>query len=98
MPLAPNMVRLDTHAGGALFVGQAAGQTMKRAVELTLQNGYTHFRLEQASMAQGEQLAGVFQLLELDRHIRPASATVRSRRDKPAGSRPGFVVARQTWQ
>jgi hypothetical protein len=60
MQLAPNMVRLDTHAGGALFVGQATGQTMKRAAELTLQNGFTHFRLEQASMAQGEQLAGVY--------------------------------------
>jgi hypothetical protein len=60
MPLAPNMVRLDTHAGGALFVGQAPKVTMKRAAELTLQNGYTPFRLEQASMSQGEQLAGVY--------------------------------------
>jgi hypothetical protein len=58
MPLAPNMVRLDTHAAGALFVGQATGQTMRRAAELTLQNGYTHFRLEQAQMSQGSQFAG----------------------------------------
>jgi hypothetical protein len=59
MPLAPNMVRLDTHAAGALFVGQATGQTMRRAAELTLQNGYTHFRLEQAQMSQGSQFAGM---------------------------------------
>src|SRR5208282_4870918 len=60
MPLAPNIVRLDTHASGALFAGQATGQTMRRAAELTLQNGYTHFRLEQAQMSQGSQFAGVY--------------------------------------
>jgi hypothetical protein len=60
MPLAPNMVRLDTHASGALFAGSATSQTMKRAAELTLQNGYTHFRLENAEMSQGSQLAGVY--------------------------------------
>jgi hypothetical protein len=60
VPLAPNVVRLDTHATGALFVGQASGQTLKRAAELTLQNGYTHFRLESPETAQGERLAGVY--------------------------------------
>ena len=60
MPLAPNVVQLDTHASGALFTGQATTQTMKRAAELTLQNGYTHFRLENAQMSQGSQLAAVY--------------------------------------
>ena len=60
LPLAPNVVQLDTHASGALFAGQATTQTMKRAAELTLQNGYTHFRLENARMSQGSQLAGVY--------------------------------------
>jgi hypothetical protein len=60
MPLAPNIVRLDTHASGVLFAGQATGQTMRRAAELTLQNGYTHFRLEQAQMSQGSQVGGVY--------------------------------------
>ncbi|HZS71058.1 MAG TPA: hypothetical protein VFA13_04425 [Candidatus Acidoferrum sp.] len=60
MPLAPNVVRLDTHASGLLFAGQAAPQTLHRAAELTLQNGYTHFRLEQANVAQGSQLSGVY--------------------------------------
>jgi hypothetical protein len=60
MPLAPNIVRLDTHASGALFTGQTASQTMRRAAELTLQNGYTHFRLEQAQMSQGSQFGGVY--------------------------------------
>jgi hypothetical protein len=60
MPLAPNEVRLDTHAAGALFTRQATSVTMRRAAELTLQNGYSYFRLEQASVSQGTQLAGVY--------------------------------------
>ncbi|WP_353644244.1 hypothetical protein [Mesorhizobium sp. WSM2239] len=59
MPLAPNIVRLDTQASGLLFVGSAPAITMKRAAETTLARGYTHFRLEQASMAQGRRLAGM---------------------------------------
>jgi hypothetical protein len=60
MPLAPNMVRLDTQASGVLFASQATSQTMRRAAELTLQNGYSHFRLDQADLSQGSQLAGVY--------------------------------------
>jgi hypothetical protein len=60
LPLAPNVVRLDTHESGALFAGQATGQTMRRAAELTLQNGYTHFRLEDAQLSHGSQFAGTY--------------------------------------
>lgn len=60
MPLAPNAVRLDTHATGLLFAGQAAPQTMRRAAQLTLQNGFTHFRFEQAQVSQGSEIAGVY--------------------------------------
>ena len=60
MPLAPNVARLDTQASGLLFGGQATSQTMRRAAELTLQNGYSHFRFEQAELSQGSQLAGVY--------------------------------------
>jgi len=59
MPLAPNAVRLDTQASGLLFTGQATGQTMRRAAELTLQGGYTHFKLQDAQMAQGSEVSGV---------------------------------------
>ena len=41
-PLAPNFVRLDTRAP---FTSELASQTMQRAAELTLRNGYTDFRL-----------------------------------------------------
>jgi hypothetical protein len=40
--LAPNMVRLDVEPYAAPFVGEA---TLRRAAELTLQNGYSAFRL-----------------------------------------------------
>jgi hypothetical protein len=60
LPLAPNVVRLDTQASGLLFAGQAPAATMRRAAELTLQHGYSHFRFEQASMAQGSELSGVY--------------------------------------
>ena len=36
MPLAPNIVRLDTHASGALFVGHATDVTMQKAAEATI--------------------------------------------------------------
>ena len=42
IPLAPNLARLDTHAP---LTSEAASQTMRRAAELTLQNGYAYFRL-----------------------------------------------------
>ena len=42
LPLAPNIVRLDMHGSRAPLVRDA---TMRRAAELTLQNGYSAFRL-----------------------------------------------------
>jgi len=42
-PMAPNMVRLDVTPPTAPFVRET---TLRRAAELTLQNGYSAFRLE----------------------------------------------------
>jgi hypothetical protein len=60
MPLAPNVVRLDTQASGLLFVNQATSATMKRAAEVTIEHGYTHFLLDQGQISQGQQIAGVY--------------------------------------
>lgn len=60
MPLAPNVVRIDTQASGLLFVGQASSSTIRRAAELTLKNGYSHFRLDQAQVSQGSVITGVY--------------------------------------
>ena len=43
LPLAPNMARLDVGPFGAPSVGGEA--TLRRVAELTLQNGYSAFRL-----------------------------------------------------
>lgn len=59
MPLAPNVVRLDTQASGLLFTSAAPAITMKKAAESTLSRGYTHFRIDQAQTAQGQRLVGV---------------------------------------
>ena len=58
MPLAPNVVRIDTRASGLLFTGQAVPATMRAAAQATLTNGYTHFKLAQADLGQGEVYAG----------------------------------------
>lgn len=58
MPLAPNVVRLDTEARGALFTDQATSQTMRKAAEATLRRGFTHFRLEEASLTHGSEFSG----------------------------------------
>lgn len=60
MPLAPNMVRLDTEARGLIAMSSAGDSTLKRAAEATLSRGYTHFRLEQASTGQGSRVTGVY--------------------------------------
>jgi hypothetical protein len=59
MPLAPNVVRLDTKAGGLLFTGQTVPATMRAAAKATLDRGYTHFRFQDASLQQGSEFAGV---------------------------------------
>ena len=58
MPLAPNMVRIDTQAGGLLFTGQTVPQTMRAAAKATLDRGYTHFRFADASVQQGSVVTG----------------------------------------
>ena len=44
MPLAPNMVRLDTQSRGLLFTGQTVPQTMRTAALATVNRGYTRYR------------------------------------------------------
>jgi hypothetical protein len=58
MPLAPNVVRIDTKAGGFLFTGQTVPATMRAAANATLQRGYTHFKFAEAGVAQGSVATG----------------------------------------
>ena len=59
MPLAPNVVRIDTQARGLLFTGQTVPQTMRAAAKATLDRGYTHFRFADAGLNQGSVVTGV---------------------------------------
>ncbi|MDP2409559.1 MAG: hypothetical protein Q8M26_04645 [Pseudolabrys sp.] len=59
MPLAPNVVRIDTQSRGLLFTGQTVPQTMRAAARSTLDRGYSHFKFVDASMNQGSVVAGV---------------------------------------
>lgn len=59
MPLAPNVVRMDTAARGAFFVASASNVTLKKAAEATLARGYTHFLLFDPQMSQGSQIVGM---------------------------------------
>lgn len=58
MPLAPNMVRIDTQSRGMLFTGQTVPTTMRAAAKATLEHGYSHFRLSEASLQQGSMVTG----------------------------------------
>jgi hypothetical protein len=59
MPLAPNVVRIDTQARGLLFTAQTVPQTMRAAAKATLARGYTHFKFADAGLQQGSVVSGV---------------------------------------
>lgn len=58
MPLAPNVVRIDTKAGGYLYTGQTVPVTMRAAAKATLDRGYSHFKFNDADLQQGSVVTG----------------------------------------
>lgn len=56
MPLAPNIVRINTQASGLLYQGKAAPTTMTAAAKATLTRGYTHFKVGDPKLAQGSEV------------------------------------------
>ena len=58
MPLAPNVVRIDTQSRGYLFTEQTVPTTMRAAAKATLERGYSHFKFAEASLQQGSVVAG----------------------------------------
>ena len=59
MQIAPNIVRIDTRASGALFAGHSGDVVLQRAAKVTLASGYDYFKLSDAQLGQGSQFAGV---------------------------------------
>lgn len=60
-PLAPNMVRIETEAGGTLYRGMAAPATMTAAAKATLARGFTHFKMSEVSGGMGEDVLAMSQ-------------------------------------
>lgn len=59
MPLAPNVVRINTQASGALYAGKAVPTTMTAAAKATLARGYSHFKIADAALGQGSEVNGL---------------------------------------
>lgn len=58
LPLAQNVVRIDTQSSGLLFTGQTVPTVMRAAAKATLARGYTHFKFANASLQQGAVVSG----------------------------------------
>jgi hypothetical protein len=58
MPLAQNMVRIDTRASGLIYANRAVPETMRAAAKATLAHGYEYFKLADANLGQGSEYAG----------------------------------------
>jgi len=58
MPLAANVVRIDTIARGVFAQGKAVPETMTLAARETLARNFTHFRLSDPALGQGTDLSG----------------------------------------
>lgn len=59
MQLAPNVYRIETQARGSFSVGREGEATPKRAAELTLANGHTHFVLVDATVSSVTAFGGI---------------------------------------
>ncbi len=58
--IAPNVVRLDTDASGALFQGQAGPENMKAAAQATIARGFTCFKFADVQTGQSREFAGMY--------------------------------------
>lgn len=58
MQTSANTFQISTDAGGFLYAGRAGQENLRKAAELTLAKGYTHFRMEGASLTHGSQYIG----------------------------------------
>ena len=58
MPLAANVYRLDSSGSGLIGASRVPTVTLRRAAELTISKGYTHFVLADAGMQSGARQIG----------------------------------------
>lgn len=58
LPMAANVVRLESSAGGIVGRARAPKETLRRAAEMTLAKGYTHFVLADVNSSTDTFYAG----------------------------------------
>ena len=98
MPLAPNVVRIDTQASGLLYAGKAVPTTMTAAAKATLSRGYTHFKIGEAGLDQGSEINGLstfggrhFATTTVDRvNVEKSAATVTMFHSDEPGAKGAF--------
>jgi hypothetical protein len=100
MPLAPNVVRINTQASGLLYAGKAVPSTMTAAARATLSRGYTHFKIGEAGLDQGSEINGLstyggrhFASTTVDRvNVEKSEATITMFHEGEPGAKGAFVA------
>jgi hypothetical protein len=98
MPLAPNVVRIDTQASGLLYAGKAVPTTMTAAAKATLSRGYTHFKIGDAGLDQGSEVNSLstfggrhFATTTVDRvNVEKSAATITMFHEGEPGAKGAF--------
>ncbi|WP_146198923.1 hypothetical protein [Falsochrobactrum shanghaiense] len=58
MALAKNVYQLEVSGSGLIAASQVPGSIQKRAAELTISKGYSHFLMGNANLRSGSEFAG----------------------------------------
>ncbi|WP_034658714.1 hypothetical protein [Chelativorans sp. J32] len=91
IPLSVNSYQLEVSGTGRFGAGAVPQATLKRAAELTLEKGFTHFTLGGATMQTAHTYAGQASFVPLIATTRSNSVTVRMFRP---GENPNALDAR----
>lgn len=92
IPLAMNAYQLEVSGTGRWGASAVPRETLRRAAQLTLEKGFTHFILEGATMQTGSTYAGQVSMVPVVARTRSNSVTVRMYR---IGENQNALDARQ---
>ena len=95
IPLSANSYQLEVSGTGRFGAGAVPQTTLRRAAELTLEKGFTHFVLGSATMQTAHTYAGQASIVPLIATTRSNSVTVRMFRP---GENPNALDARSILQ
>ena len=92
IPLAVNAYQLEVSGTGRWAANAVPKETLRRAAQLTLEKGFTHFILAGATMQTGSTYAGQVSVIPVVAKTRSNSVTVRMYQ---AGENPNALEARR---